>query len=358
MTDVVRGSRRIFSTAACLLYLVAVVSALVLASPARAAQVFLFPSLTASERSSAGPELDEAFVPALDVFLAANGKRWRFLAEGVVSSAEQELERFQLGRQLGTFRVLWLGRYHTPLGIWNTEYHHADFLQPTISRPGFIEFEDDGGPLPAHLTGLLLEGTINQETRTLDYSIGIAEGPVLEGVLEPVDLLDPSFDGRLAVVGRLGWTAVKSELHAGFYGGALDIPVLGRELRSVRQSLFGVYLYRTEGAVSFASEVFSGWNRLEEPSRNRSDFFVGGYFQAMAELGPWAPFARLERTDGVDDGSYLELFPDFVQDRALVGLRRLLPADQALKVEASRLRNPGTEFFFQIEAQWSLMLAF
>jgi hypothetical protein len=50
------------------------------------------------------------------------------------------------------------GKVHTPLGYWNNAYHHGLVMQPTISRPQVVQFEDDGGPLPIHTVGLQLSG--------------------------------------------------------------------------------------------------------------------------------------------------------------------------------------------------------
>jgi hypothetical protein len=50
------------------------------------------------------------------------------------------------------------GKMHTPLGYWNNAYHHGTVMQPTISRPQLVQFEDDGGPLPIHTVGVQLSG--------------------------------------------------------------------------------------------------------------------------------------------------------------------------------------------------------
>src|SRR5207253_1865158 len=44
------------------------------------------------------------------------------------------------------------------IGYWNNAYHHGEALQPTIGRPGLFEFEDGGGMLPIHATGLEVSG--------------------------------------------------------------------------------------------------------------------------------------------------------------------------------------------------------
>ena len=46
------------------------------------------------------------------------------------------------------------GKFHTPLGYWNNAFHHGLVIQPTMVRPDVLKFEDDGGILPIHETGV------------------------------------------------------------------------------------------------------------------------------------------------------------------------------------------------------------
>lgn len=50
------------------------------------------------------------------------------------------------------------GKMHTPIGFWNNAYHHGQALSPTIDRPLLFRFEDQGGALPVHTTGVQLSG--------------------------------------------------------------------------------------------------------------------------------------------------------------------------------------------------------
>jgi hypothetical protein len=50
------------------------------------------------------------------------------------------------------------GKVHTPIGYWNNAYHHGLALQPTIERPLLVHFEDNGGSLPIHTTGVQFSG--------------------------------------------------------------------------------------------------------------------------------------------------------------------------------------------------------
>ena len=49
-----------------------------------------------------------------------------------------EVERSIIRYDYNDFFKLSFGRYHTPIGYWNTAFHHGAWLQTTISRPDMI----------------------------------------------------------------------------------------------------------------------------------------------------------------------------------------------------------------------------
>lgn len=67
------------------------------------------------------------------------------------------------------------GRYHTPLGYWNTAFHHGQWLQTTVGRPELIRF--GGSFLPVHFVGVLAEGTLGAGGAVeLRYALGTGNG--------------------------------------------------------------------------------------------------------------------------------------------------------------------------------------
>lgn len=66
------------------------------------------------------------------------------------------------------------GKYHTPVGYWNTAFHHGAWLQTTIARPEMIKF--GGSLIPAHFVGLQAEGNIPSGGVGLGYNVGVGNG--------------------------------------------------------------------------------------------------------------------------------------------------------------------------------------
>src|SRR6266404_3575136 len=85
-----------------------------------------------------------------------------------------EVERNIIRYDYNDYFKLSFGRYHTPIGYWNTAFHHGAWLQTTISRPDFVRF--GGTFIPVHFVGLLAEGNIPSGGAGLSYNVGVGNG--------------------------------------------------------------------------------------------------------------------------------------------------------------------------------------
>ena len=66
------------------------------------------------------------------------------------------------------------GRFHTPVGYWNTAFHHGSWLQTSVARPEMIKFGSRF--IPTHFVGLIVEGALPGSPLGLGYSVGIGNG--------------------------------------------------------------------------------------------------------------------------------------------------------------------------------------
>ncbi|MES2357328.1 MAG: hypothetical protein V4529_03195 [Gemmatimonadota bacterium] len=85
-----------------------------------------------------------------------------------------EVERSILRYDFSDAVKLSVGRYHTPVGYWNTTFHHGTWLQTTVSRPEMIKFGSQ--LIPTHFVGAFVEGNIPSEDLGLQYSAGVGNG--------------------------------------------------------------------------------------------------------------------------------------------------------------------------------------
>ena len=112
-------------------------------------------------------------------------KSLSFLGETVIEFEDGGETRIDVERLFIKWALsdpLWvsLGRRHTPLGYWNETYHHGFLLQPTVSRPLVLRFEDDEGILPVHTVGAMAGGRVFSGPWVFDYIGGIANGRGLD----------------------------------------------------------------------------------------------------------------------------------------------------------------------------------
>lgn len=85
-----------------------------------------------------------------------------------------EVERSIIRYDYNDYFKISFGRYHTPVGYWNTAFHHGSWLQTTISRPEMARF--GGTFIPTHFVGFLVEGNIPSGGAGLGYSLGVGNG--------------------------------------------------------------------------------------------------------------------------------------------------------------------------------------
>jgi hypothetical protein len=300
----------------------------------------------------------EDFLPTADFLYTYNNNRLRLLGEYLWTRDEHELERFQLGWQIGDQAMLWVGRFHQPATVWNTEYHHGQYMQTSISRPGFEQWEDDGGILPAHSTGVLLESSYGLvHGSELEYALSAGTGEVFNGSsLDPFDLLDPRGHYRPAYAFRVAYLP-----HAlgpnkfGVLGDRNTIVVDDGGSSGLDDDIvlrrIGLYLDWAQGHWRVLPTWYDAQARLHDPDA-KTVRFRALYLQVEYGLHPqWTVFARGEHISNTDN-DYLRLFPDVVSRSAVLGLRHDFARRHAVTLELRRSRQTSADFG-EVRLQWS-----
>jgi hypothetical protein len=303
----------------------------------------------------------------VDVLYTYSNRQFRFLAEYLWSSDENELERLQGGWQLNNNTMLWLGRMHSSANFWASEYHHGEFLQTSITRPGVDEWEDESGPMPSHITGLSLEheSTLVNES-TINYTLSAGLAPRFEGrELAPYDFLDSSGGHDFALNYRMAYKPnVLSQSQIGLSAAWSDInvdsgsnPALN-DLDSIRQTTIGLFgEWSSDNWYVLANVVYFN-NDMRYLAENQTDEFVSGYVQAEYTVSKnWTVFGRTENSFDENRSPYLSLLGEFVVNRNLVGVRWDFSTFQAITVEiadASEHQEDGSKAdFTEARIQWS-----
>jgi hypothetical protein len=317
----------------------------------------------------ASPEENNgAFVVGpIDFFLAESlGPRVNMLAEFAFESGVVDVERLQIGYTFSDLLKLQAGRFHTALGYWNTAYHHGTFLYTTVERPGFLEFEDDGGLLPVHTVGLALTGRRSFPPGELSYHILVGNGSSIAdedgtNVLDPNTEADPN--KSKAVGARIAWAPSALAgwaVGAGVFNSRVvnkdplvvpPTPALGLE---VTQTIVGADITHTEGPWEILAEYFMVRDQDESDSDTATHHF--SYVQIGREFaGLVTPYARHEQMS-IDEAAadpYMLTLGAIDQRIETVGVRTRLGDHSVLKVEGRFITDDGLDSHQEYGAQWA-----
>ena len=348
-------------------------AATILASPITRAEpqhdMLVFLSVEGYEmRSKNDSELDgfEAHGTA-DFLYSYNSDRFRFLAEYILSSSESELERIKGAWRIDESTLLWFGRFHAISNYWTTEYHHGQYMQTSISRPGLEEWEDESGPMPSHITGLSLEHEFTRGDQSA-FSLGLTTGlaPKFKGSqLEAFDVLRPESGHDLSLSGRLVYRPdVLSMNQIGLAVAINDIAVVSdsnpllADLNAIRQTTVGIFSnWHWQDWRLSTNWVFFD-NEMQYQDGDVDDDFVLGYVQGEYEASEdWTVFGRVEIGDNEDLSPYLQLLPNVIAHRHMIGVRWDFADSHALTLEVADTSTQGAELqhdsFKEMRIQWS-----
>ena len=308
-----------------------------------------FADVSAGWSSARDPQRLRGFnAGSLDIYLTPQiGYRAKALVEVVFESLpggvqEVDPERLQIGYTVNDAMTVWMGRFHTPMGQWNTLFHHGANLQTGISRPRFIDFEDKGGLLPTHTVGLWANGKVRLGGSQLAYDGYVGNGPSIRDRGLHVNTFTDDNGSKLYGF-NLGYQpqTMFGGLTVGLHGMATRVNAYstsGVERDSTRLRMAGTYLGYDANDWDVLAEVYWLANREAGSSERRSSSLW--FVQVARALGLWTPFVRLERVhlDPID--------PYFANQstgrsyrRASAGLRYELHPRAALKVEFSDTRD-------------------
>ena len=318
-------------------------------------QVLVFPDFVLESRRSATTK--NVFEPAIGLFATGTKGKFVWLTEAFVSRDEREIERAQIGWRLGTRDTLWVGRLHTPIGYWNTEYHHGTYLHTSHSRPAIDDFEDEGSPVPKHFVGLLWEGSAaNVGGGALRYSAAWGAQPRWnDGALAPQNILQPRKFGRHANGGTVRLAYRPDEVNTDEYGISFHIgTALGdaAPVAKIVQSVIAAHVVKTLGPTKWTATLTRVQSEFFELTRKKGSFLSLWGQGEYTFNGQFTGYARAETASNGATDPLLTLMPDFARRKNIVGLRWDYYRQQALRIEYEQKNHPGSRLR-EIGLTWS-----
>jgi len=299
-----------------------------------------FADVGAGTHNPINPSLKGFYVGNLDFYMAPRlGDRTRALFElntevGSDGTVGVDLERAQIGYQFSDESTVWIGRFHTPYGYINTALHHGSWVNNSLRRPRFLQFEDNDGIVPAHTVGLWATGARHIGAGKLQYDLyGGNAQQIVGGALDMRNAGSPH--GNLMGGGRVAYQ---------FGDGAVNGLALGvhaftaritadSPLSATRVRTYGGYAVYDTDAWENIAEIYVFDNQdLDGGSgahRSHAGFVQFGY------RVPWGvPYARYERAVlDQSDPYFSALEGGGSYYRAALGLRFDVDLRSALKLE-------------------------
>ena len=278
------------------------------------------------------------YVGALSFYLTPHfGDKVKALVEpnfevtsaGIVAT---DLERLQIGYTFNDNATAWAGRFHTPYGYWNTGFHHGAQMQTSVLRPRFLDFEDKGGILPAHMVGLWGTGKVRASAGKFTYDVYAGNGPKIDTGL--LDINQAGDNNHQAMVGfNLGYE----------FSGSMD--GLRLAVHSLRGDVDDNAFNKTGLNMVGGSAVYlaNDWEVLSEYYRFNDKDKSGttgthkswaDYLQVGKSFNDLTPYVRFERTVLSQQDNYFSMQANGQSyARQALGLRYNLNPKAALKFE-------------------------
>ena len=235
----------------------------------------------------------------VDFFLTADLGRLNFLSEVFFEGRDDnqiavDVERLQVAYLFGNaFRVR-AGRSHTAFGYYNDTYHHGNIFELTADRPRGIEFEDEGGLLPAHTVGIGADGTIEAgKLGALRYDIEVGNGRAADTTSVAVVAAGKT---EKMVNLRLRWLTPVDGLLFGINGlydlvPSADATTTAPERPKVIEGIAGAHLVYMEHGVHFLAEAYD----VHHVRSGGGTFAtIGGFVELGYKLGAFPPYDRPE----------------------------------------------------------------
>ena len=250
-----------------------------------------------------------------------------------------EVERSILRYDFDDAFKISVGRYHTPIGYWNTAFHHGTWLQTTVSRPEMIKFGSQ--LIPTHFVGAFAEGDVPSGGFGLQYMAGIGNGRG-STISRGGDAGD--------VNGSRAWTLALSarpealfgmQVGADYYRDRVTPATGGDAVEGISSAYVAWQRERPEFIAEY--DQIAHTPTAGGATTTSNAYYVQLAYRLTGAAHQWKPYARFERTTvPASDVIFGPL--DLSYEGGIAGLRYDFTSFAALKAEYRREHFQGYEW--------------
>ena len=275
-----------------------------------------------------------------------------------------DLERVQLGYTYSDAATVWMGRFHTPYGYWNTGFHHGERIQTSLKRPRLIDFEDKGGILPAHSVGAWLTGKVKAGEGKVSYDLYLANAPRIGGEVVGAGTLNMNNAGSTNHSASLGFNAAYNftgnleGLRLGLHGLKADVRDETPAANATRLQMLGGYAFYDNNDWEVLAEYYHFNNKDTSTSTGTFKSWAG-FAQVGHSFAKWTPYARLEKAIlDQNDLYFSQQASGRSYGREALGVRYDLNQYAALKFELTHTRQTDVDYQNYSEARMQYAIRF
>lgn len=275
-----------------------------------------------------------------------------FSATAKDSEYSVEVERMIVKYDFSDLFKLSAGRYHTPIGYWNSAFHHGAWLQTTTSRPEASKF--GSRIVPIHFVGVLAEGTWTKSSHGLSYLLGFGNGRHAN-IARAGDAGDINGDKAWMVQLRAEPAALNGlKFGLGFY----TDEVQPDNALPVEESTVSAYVAWAQESPEVIIEYLHSEHELVADSSVSGDvdtWYAQFAYRLGNDLSAWKPYARYENID-VDNSDPLLGADGLDYEGSILGVRWDFNSYGALKFEYrnEEFDNAGRENNFRVQLSFVL----
>ncbi len=325
-----------------------------------------------SPSDSVGALENGAFsIGQFDMFTSYNmDDRIEVLAELVFEAPEGDvlvdLERVLVSYTFADAFTVEAGRGHTPLGYYSNTFHHGRQLESAIGRPLILEFEDEGGLIPAHIVGMWARGFFSGDAGTAEYHLGIINGQKLDADNGELSLnLGSDDDKNKTVIGKIN---LEPTALGGFaFGGSFSIGKMNgfsefaanpaTPVIQLDQTTLGLHAYYDILPVQFIGEFYSISSKDKlaagTPTFTSTGFFVQGAYEFQQKYRPYARYEKVSPEKG--DPYTSTLFGSEDVERFTAGFRFNISEQSSIKIQGISQQTGNADRITILGAQWSVV---
>lgn len=275
-----------------------------------------------------------------------------FSATGKDAEYKFGVERFIVKYDFSDTFKLSAGRYHTPIGYWNSAFHHGTWLQTSTTRPEMVKF---GSKLvPIHFVGVLLEGNVPATNLRLTYKVGYGNGRH-SNIAQPGDAGD--------INGNKAWMLQLNSRPQNIYGLDFGLGFYNDEVElemnpDVKENTVSFYAAWTKESPEIIFEYLHSEHEEVTDSSVSGDvdaWYAQFAYRLEGKHDQWKPYLRFEKQE-IDDSDPLLGSEGLNQEASILGVRWDFNPYAALKVEYrnEEFNNGPRENNFRVQLSFVL----